>query len=29
VRLLRLQNLVILYKALGGGLREHAVAASN
>jgi multidrug efflux system outer membrane protein len=29
VRLLRLQNLVTLYKALGGGLREHAVAASN
>jgi multidrug efflux system outer membrane protein len=29
VRLTRLQNLVTLYKALGGGLREHAVAASN
>jgi multidrug efflux system outer membrane protein len=29
VRLVRLQNLVTLYKALGGGLREHAVAASN
>jgi multidrug efflux system outer membrane protein len=29
VRLMRLQNLVTLYKALGGGLREHAVAASN
>jgi multidrug efflux system outer membrane protein len=28
VRLLRLQNLVTLYKALGGGLREHAAAAS-
>ena len=27
VRLLRLQNLVTLYKALGGGLREHAPAA--
>jgi multidrug efflux system outer membrane protein len=27
VRLLRLQNLVTLYKALGGGLREHASAA--
>jgi multidrug efflux system outer membrane protein len=27
VRLLRLQNLVTLYKALGGGLREHAAAA--
>jgi outer membrane protein, multidrug efflux system len=26
VRLLRLQNLVTLYKALGGGLREHAAA---
>jgi outer membrane protein, multidrug efflux system len=29
VRLLRLQNLVTLYKALGGGLREHTAAASN
>jgi outer membrane protein, multidrug efflux system len=29
VRLTRLQNLVTLYKALGGGLREHAVASSN
>jgi outer membrane protein, multidrug efflux system len=29
VRLLRLQNLVTLYKALGGGIREHAAAASN
>jgi multidrug efflux system outer membrane protein len=27
VRLARLQNLVTLYKALGGGLREHAAAA--
>jgi len=27
VRLLRLQNLVTLYKALGGGLLEHAAAA--
>jgi outer membrane protein, multidrug efflux system len=27
VRLLRLQNLVTLYKALGGGLREHAAVA--
>jgi outer membrane protein TolC len=27
VRLLRLQNLVTLYKALGGGLREHAAPA--
>jgi outer membrane protein, multidrug efflux system len=27
VRLLRLQNLVTLYKALGGGLREHTAAA--
>jgi len=27
VRLLRLQNLVTLYKALGGGLREHAPTA--
>jgi len=27
VRLLRLQNLVTLYKVLGGGLREHAAAA--
>jgi outer membrane protein, multidrug efflux system len=27
VRLLRLQNLVTLYKALGGGLLEHASAA--
>jgi multidrug efflux system outer membrane protein len=27
VRLMRLQNLVTLYKALGGGLREHAAAA--
>jgi multidrug efflux system outer membrane protein len=27
VRLVRLQNLVTLYKALGGGLREHAAAA--
>jgi multidrug efflux system outer membrane protein len=26
VRLLRLQNLVTLYKALGGGLRERAAA---
>jgi multidrug efflux system outer membrane protein len=29
VRLLRLQNLVTLYKALGGGLREHAAAAQT
>jgi len=29
VRLLRLQNLVTLYKALGGGLREHTASASN
>jgi outer membrane protein, multidrug efflux system len=29
VRVTRLQNLVTLYKALGGGLREHAAAASN
>jgi outer membrane protein, multidrug efflux system len=29
VRLLRLQNLVTLYKALGGGLREHAAAAGT
>ena len=29
VRLLRLQNLVTLYKALGGGLREHAAAAET
>jgi multidrug efflux system outer membrane protein len=29
VRLLRLQNLVTLYKALGGGLREHAAAAQR
>jgi multidrug efflux system outer membrane protein len=29
VRLLRLQNLVTLYKALGGGLREHTATASN
>jgi multidrug efflux system outer membrane protein len=28
VRLLRLQNLVTLYKALGGGLLEHAAAQS-
>jgi outer membrane protein, multidrug efflux system len=28
VRLLRLQNLVTLYKALGGGLLEHAAATS-
>ena len=28
VRLLRLQNLVTLYKALGGGLREHAAGSS-
>jgi multidrug efflux system outer membrane protein len=27
VRLLRLQNLVTLYKALGGGLLEHAAPA--
>jgi multidrug efflux system outer membrane protein len=27
VRVTRLQNLVTLYKALGGGLREHAAAA--
>jgi outer membrane protein, multidrug efflux system len=29
VRLLRLQNLVTLYKVLGGGLREHTATASN
>jgi multidrug efflux system outer membrane protein len=29
VRLIRLQNLVTLYKALGGGLIEHATSASN
>jgi outer membrane protein, multidrug efflux system len=29
VRLLRLQNLVTLYKTLGGGLREHTATASN
>jgi len=29
VRLLRLQNLVTLYKALGGGLREHTTAAQT
>jgi multidrug efflux system outer membrane protein len=29
VRLLRLENLVTLYKALGGGLREHTATASN
>jgi multidrug efflux system outer membrane protein len=29
VRLSRLQNLVTLYKALGGGLEEHTRAASN
>ena len=29
VRLTRLQNLVTLYKALGGGLREHAAAAQT
>jgi multidrug efflux system outer membrane protein len=29
VRLLRLQNLVTLYKALGGGLQEHTGTASN
>jgi multidrug efflux system outer membrane protein len=29
VRLLRLQNLVTLYKALGGGLLEHAAAAQT
>jgi outer membrane protein, multidrug efflux system len=29
VRLLRLQNLVTLYKVLGGGLREHAAAAQT
>jgi multidrug efflux system outer membrane protein len=29
VRLLRLQNLVTLYKALGGGLQEHTGSASN
>jgi len=29
VRLLRLQNLVTLYKALGGGLRENAAAAQR
>jgi multidrug efflux system outer membrane protein len=29
VRLLRLQNLVTLYKALGGGLREHTATASS
>jgi len=29
VRLMRLQNLVTLYKALGGGIREHAAAAQT
>jgi outer membrane protein, multidrug efflux system len=29
VRLMRLQNLVTLYKALGGGLREHAAATET
>lgn len=29
VRLTRLQNLVTLYKALGGGLREHAAAQTS
>jgi multidrug efflux system outer membrane protein len=29
VRLLRLQNLVTLYKALGGGLQEHTAAAQT
>jgi multidrug efflux system outer membrane protein len=29
VRLLRLQNLVTLYKALGGGLRQHTAAAQT
>jgi outer membrane protein, multidrug efflux system len=29
VRLMRLQNLVTLYKALGGGLREHTAAAQT
>jgi multidrug efflux system outer membrane protein len=29
VRVLRLQNLVTLYKALGGGLREHAATAQT
>jgi outer membrane protein, multidrug efflux system len=29
VRLMRLQNLVTLYKALGGGLREHTAAAQR
>jgi multidrug efflux system outer membrane protein len=29
VRVLRLQNLVTLYKALGGGLRERAAAAQT
>ena len=29
VRLTRLQNLVTLYKALGGGLREQAAAAQT
>jgi len=29
VRLTRLQNLVTLYKALGGGLLEHAAAAQT
>jgi multidrug efflux system outer membrane protein len=29
VRLTRLENLVTLYKALGGGLREHAAAAET
>jgi outer membrane protein, multidrug efflux system len=29
VRLLRLQNLVTLYKVLGGGLREHAAVAQT
>jgi hypothetical protein len=29
VRLLRLQNLVTLYKALGGGLRENTAVAQT
>ena len=29
VRVTRLQNLVTLYKALGGGLREHAAVAER
>jgi multidrug efflux system outer membrane protein len=28
VRVLRLQNLVTLYKTLGGGLREHGTASN-